>query len=206
MGTNDESGLSISGVDTVKGIAMTGGAMNLYLEVLAIFSKDAVDRLPLLKAVPDAGALTPFITQVHALKSASASLGAAEISAEAASMEAAAKAGDMAFIEANLGGFAARLSALVDSINAALERRKASSMTDNGGQAGDLPVFLSLLKDLKAALESEDDAGIDRIIEELKDKNRDPKTAETLEQISDQVLMSEFDSAIEAVCALLEGA
>jgi CheY-like chemotaxis protein len=83
----------IPGVDTAKGIAMTGGTIAGYRKVLAQFYKDAQERLALLQEPPDETALPVFVTQVHALKSASATIGAAEVSAEAAALEAAGRPG-----------------------------------------------------------------------------------------------------------------
>ena len=192
----NEGSLSISGVDVQQGIAMTGGTVKLYLEVLSLFRKDAEDRLPLLQTVPEADALPAYITQVHALKSASASLGAAEISKEAARLEAAGKAGDAAFIQENLCGFTERLSELIKNIDTALEMNKAA-----GGQAGanDSADVLPLLRELVTALKSENDSDIDRILDILNEKSLDAKTREILDTISEQVLMSEFDKAIETI-------
>ncbi|MDR2740260.1 MAG: response regulator, partial [Treponema sp.] len=77
----EESGIVIPGVDAAKGITMTGGTVAGYRKVLAQFRKDAQERLALLQEPPEPGALPLFVTQAHALKSASASLGAAEVSA-----------------------------------------------------------------------------------------------------------------------------
>jgi len=96
-----QSLIPIPGVDIQKGIAMTGGTVAAYTQVLSMFSKDAEYRMPFLQALPKADSVSAFVTQVHALKSASASIGAAELSAQAAALEAAGKAGDMVFINKN---------------------------------------------------------------------------------------------------------
>ena len=186
--------LTIPGVDVQQGIVMTGGTLTLYRQVLALFRKDAEDRLPLLQTMPEAGTLPAFIIQVHALKSASASLGAMGFSAEAARLEAAGKATDMAFIQENLSGFVEHLTELVRGIDAALEAGKTS-----GGQANattsDITVLLPLLRELESALKSEKDSEIDRIMNTLNEKPLDSKMKNILEQISEQVLISEFDDA-----------
>jgi CheY-like chemotaxis protein/HPt (histidine-containing phosphotransfer) domain-containing protein len=119
---SEEAAFSIPGVDTRRGIAMTGGTVNAYKQVLSLFRKDAQDRLPLLQTVPAADALASFVTQVHALKSASASLGAAEVAEKAALLEAAGKTGDMDCIKDNLNNFIWHLTELAVNIGVVLEK------------------------------------------------------------------------------------
>ena len=108
-------------VDTEKGIDMTGGTEEGYRIVLSFFHKDIEKRLPLLQSAPEADNLLEFITQVHALKSAAASVGAAQASAQAAALEAAGKAGDLVFVQKNLGSFAESLTELAKNIRTVLE-------------------------------------------------------------------------------------
>jgi HPt (histidine-containing phosphotransfer) domain-containing protein len=189
--------VKIPGVDTAKGIIMTGGKERSYRAVLSMFRKDAEERLPALQAVPCAQALPLFITQVHALKSASASIGAADVSALAAELEAAGKAGDMALVGNRLPVFAGKLAELVKGISAALEGGVGAAHNWESPQA--LPVFIALLRELEAALKAENVKDIDRVMEELNNKQTDSKTAEGFEQVSDCILMAEYDGAIAAV-------
>jgi PAS domain S-box-containing protein len=121
IGTAPASPFHIDGMDVAKGIAMTGGTMQGYREVLGVFYQDILERLPLLKDMPPEQELPLYITQVHALKSASASLGAMELSQEAAGLEAAGRAGDLATLEAGISRFYADLEKLAERIRAALE-------------------------------------------------------------------------------------
>jgi len=115
----------ISGLDTAKGIAMTGGKEERYRSLLAVFCKDVKERLPLLQKALEANPLSAdaaavLATQFHALKGASASLGAEKISAEAAALEAAGKAGNIEFIGKQLPVFIELLTAFVKDIKDAL--------------------------------------------------------------------------------------
>jgi HPt (histidine-containing phosphotransfer) domain-containing protein len=179
---------------------MTGGTLDGYLKVLAMFRKDAEERLELLRSFadqsrPGADAQTRFVTQVHALKSASASLGAAEVSAEAARLEASGKAGDLAAIRETLPGFLDRLAALAEAIGNALagEERAAPQAPSTP------PPPVSLLDELAAALEAQKADDIDRALEELLRRDFDAAARETIDQISDNVLMAEYGKALEAV-------
>jgi signal transduction histidine kinase/CheY-like chemotaxis protein len=194
---NGETGIVIPGVDTKKGVHLTGGTEAGYRKVLAQFYKDARERLALLRRPPDN--LAAFATQVHALKSAAATIGAAEISMEAAALEAAGKAGDAPVIQKRLGPFVDRLAALTERIAAALERSAAP--------AGDTPVPgpapLPLLRELAEALETQKAGAVDRLLEELGQQTLDGKTREALDAVSDDVLMTEYGKALETVNGLL---
>jgi len=194
---------AIPGVDTAKGIAMTGGTVAAYRQVLSLFRKDAHDRLPLLQESPQADALPAFVTQVHALKSASASIGAHEVSARAAQLETAGKAGDTAFIRDNLPVFAEQLAELVKNIQNVLESGKPENSSAAGEAAGGAASYSPLFKELAEALKSQNVSEIDRIIDELNRNPMDAQTREVLERISDDVLMTEFDKALKTVSGLL---
>jgi HPt (histidine-containing phosphotransfer) domain-containing protein len=190
---------AIPGIDTAKGIALTGGTVAAYRQVLSLFCKDAQDRMALLQKEPAVNALSTFITQVHALKSASASIGAQEVSVQAAELENAGKTADMAFISEHLPVFAQQLAELVKNIQNILGPDKP----DGGSAAPSLPApYFPLLKELAEALKSQNASEIDRILEELNQKPLDAGIREMLQRISDEVLMTEFDSAVKTVDSL----
>jgi CheY-like chemotaxis protein/HPt (histidine-containing phosphotransfer) domain-containing protein len=125
----------IPGVDTAKGITMTGGKEEFYRRVLELYLKDALERLPRLQTVPEKDALKTFITQVHSLKSASASIGAAELSAEAAALEAAGKSENLVFIKDNLRGFTEHLTEMTENIRTALKPAQSPAPEGSGVEA-----------------------------------------------------------------------
>jgi len=192
----------IPGVDTAKGIAMTGGKVAGYLTVLSMFCKDVENRLSLLKTAPQKGDLSAFIINVHALKSSCASIGSAEVSALAAELEAAGKADDLALIEKRLPDFTEQLAELAGNIRAATEAHSAHNAVKKPESSGNKSaVFIPLLRELASALKSRKANDIDRLLEELikrQDTGSNVKTA--LEKISDEVLMTEYGKA----CIILE--
>jgi CheY-like chemotaxis protein len=211
--------LVIAGVDTAKGIAMTGGTLDSYRQVLALFRKDAEERLPLLRnflaeqsvaaaqsRASETENLAVFVTQVHALKSAAASIGAAEVSAKAAVLEAAGKAGDMAVITEALPAFAVQLAALAEGIGAAINNNEELTMNneDTASIVHSSPLIAHLLTELAAALEAQSAGDIDRLLEELGGQTLDSQTREAVEQISDDVLMAEYGKALENLTKLKE--
>ncbi|MDR0444041.1 MAG: response regulator [Treponema sp.] len=113
---------AIPGLDMQKGIAMTGRKEAVYLKVLAMFHKDAPERLSVMQKAHGSGDLSAFVINAHSMKSVLASIGAAEISAEAAGLEAAGKAGNLTLIGETLPGFAQRLTELADNVRSGLGR------------------------------------------------------------------------------------
>ncbi|MDR1510884.1 MAG: response regulator, partial [Synergistaceae bacterium] len=136
-----EPPVEIGGVDTARGMAMTGGTREGYLKVLRLYVKDAAERLvflrefeekmrglpphgsPLSGSPPDDSSLSLFVTQAHALKSASASIGAAEISRDAAALETAGKNRDMETIASELGAFCDGLASLAERVGEAVREK-----------------------------------------------------------------------------------
>jgi HPt (histidine-containing phosphotransfer) domain-containing protein len=180
---------------------MTGGNKDLYKKVLEVFCKDVEKRLPLLQTLPETDALPTFVTQVHALKSASASIGASEVSALAMELEAAGNARDLLLIGERLPVFAESLAELVKGIGVML---KSDTALTNETLATDS--FVSLFRELDSALKSQKADDIDRILEELIKQPFDSEIKTTLEKISDEVLMAEYDKAGEILGGLIEEA
>jgi CheY-like chemotaxis protein len=198
-----ESGIVIPGVDTRRGINMTGGTEAGYRKVLAQFYKDALERLSVFAAIPTETTLAVFATHAHAIKSAAAAIGAAEVSAEAAELEAAGKAGDTAAVSGFLPAFLERLRGLVEGIGKALKENeepglRTEDLAARGGEnqkaAGLIPP--SSFFTLKEALEAKDMKEIDRLLEEIEQLPLDGETRERINALSDKVLMGEYDGAI----------
>jgi CheY-like chemotaxis protein len=190
----EEPTIRIEGADVKRGIAMTGGTESGYIDVLALFCRDAEERLSILENTPDENALPLFITQVHALKSASASIGASAVSGEAEFLEGAGHRGDMAAIGERLDGFRESVSALVTRIRAALPPEQTGE-TANGAELLDFDFYKELLPQLKEALEAEDVGAADTILEELSAMPLDAEIKKSLSEVSDYMLLAEFKEA-----------
>jgi CheY-like chemotaxis protein len=189
--------LKIPGVDTARGMIASGGTEAMYREVLELYCRDAAARMEFL-AVERAGYdMKNFTTQVHALKSASASIGASELSEKAAMLEDAGKRGDMTAISEGLDGFRDDLSLIVERIRHALSLRK------------DVPYGASVLDKtalprLKEALEAEDIGAVDGILSELREMRFGGEAADIISGISDCVILSDFKTAADMTAKFLE--
>jgi len=216
----------IDGIDAIKGIALTGGTVEGYRKVLLMFRKDAEERIQKFRyflyesmsggKFPEKH-LTSFITQIQALKSASATIGAVETSDKAARFEAAGRNKELSFILDNLPDFVEQLTALTKSIRAALETKPDKPGLKFGGQGflnqafgkkkpdksqstkANPSEYIPLFDKLAAALKSRNVTDIELVLDELSKLQLEAKPGEILELISDQILMTEFESAIKTI-------
>jgi HPt (histidine-containing phosphotransfer) domain-containing protein len=191
-----ETGIRIPGVDTKKGVNMTGGTEAGYRKVLARFARDAAERLPVFSGLPAGTAEgTTFATQAHAIKSAAGTIGAAEVSKEAAALEAAGKAGDLAAIREGLPGFHQHLRELVEGIGKALEEQNAGAAgATQPGRGGVTPDSFSALR---AALEARNMKEIDRLLAEMEGLSLNAEDRDTINALADKILMGEYQGAID---------
>jgi HPt (histidine-containing phosphotransfer) domain-containing protein len=169
---------------------------------LSAFRNDALERLSVLQGIlrrlPEVLDFNGFTTQVHALKSAAGTIGAAELSQEAAELENIGKAGDTDAVKEKLPGFYEHLKETAESIGAA--RAEKAQIAENDGGTGlnlsDTGIH-GLFDELKNALEAKDMEAIDRLIGELMGKGLDKKTINTINAVSDLLLLSRFKDAAE---------
>jgi len=206
MQTSEQNqALSIAGIDMAKGLAMLSGSQDAYRQILITFSEDVEERLTLLQNTPGADTLSAFITSVHALKSASASIGAMELSAQALGLETAGKAGDMAFIRENLPAFAKRLQEMAGGIKEwekIMKERDSEKPAAAGGVENDS--IIPLLRELAQALKLQKADDIDEIMERIMERPLDTGLKAAIEQISDEVLVAEYDKAMVILDGLLK--
>jgi HPt (histidine-containing phosphotransfer) domain-containing protein len=190
----------IEGVDALAGLAQAGGAPSRYLNLLEMFCRDARARLPLLAKTPGEQDSKAMTTQVHALKSALASIGAADLAVVAAGLEEAGRVGDMSAKHNELDAFHHALKALLERTEAALARTRRQDEGDSAGrQSGREHELWAQLKD---ALAKEDLDAIDKAMEGLKALPLTPDTRDTLSGIAECVLSADFKKAGDAVEAL----
>lgn len=192
----------INGIDVQTGINMTGGTVEGYYLVLSVFLKEVKSKLKFFNKEPVEKNLFLFTVNVHALKSAAAAVGAAEISAEAESFELAGKEGDIDFIKKNLGGFTERLSALIKEIKIALELYKIEIKSAMSPE--NVSVIYLLLMKLKDALISQKTEKIDLALGMINKQSPDVKIKEVIENISGDLPAAEYENAIKKIEELLQ--
>jgi signal transduction histidine kinase/CheY-like chemotaxis protein len=195
----------IEGVDTRRGIAMTGGSERGYRDVLSVLGADIRSRMPDFKklaGMPENIPLTlkefsAFTIQVHAMKSALASIGAFDLSKAAAALETAGRDVDRPFIAKELPAFIRDLQALAEKIEAVVRPEKAPREAGSG----DITPLFPILKELRQALLSYDISRINRLTKRL--EAEDSPIRDKVDRISEFVLLGDYEDAAELIEGLL---
>ena len=190
----------IEGVDVDTGIYMTGGNARNYLKTLSIFREDGIDKLEVLRKCIETDNMHLYAIHVHALKSASASIGAAKVSNLARLLEAAAKNNDRIFVIKNTERFLEELAMLLESIKIAVASVELPKRDPDAKV--DLKVVSEQVERIRAAAKVYDTGELDLAVATLRnvaDKNMD----KIIDEIAANVLVSEFDRACELAEQLL---
>jgi CheY-like chemotaxis protein len=193
----------LEGVDINKGLTMVSGSRVKYFEVLIIFSQDAAGRLDVLRkiqrsfpqSVVTEEEISSFVTQVHALKSAAASIGATGLSEKAAALEAAGRREELEPPTGRLlEEFCGALEELIKEIRNALHLDEE--------EKGEIPEEVrEVLGQLRKALEAEEIRPIDTELNRLGEMELSPPLRQAAASIANSVLLSDLPRAI----ALIDG-
>jgi HPt (histidine-containing phosphotransfer) domain-containing protein len=211
-----ETGLQIliPGIDTQKGISLTGGYVQGYKQVLSQFCRDLEKRLPYFDKIPfgKGEQLTGDLTgdfaihlaiHAHAIKSAAATIGADELSQAAAELEAAGKAWEVEKIRSRLPGFCADLKETLGNI-----QKMLNESGDGAGETGteNQEELHAAFSTLKTALDAKDMETIDIMLEKIKGSATNVETKQKILDIEDTILLSKFKAASEKIDELFDPA
>jgi HPt (histidine-containing phosphotransfer) domain-containing protein len=149
------------------------------------------------------GDMQLYATHVHGLKSAAASIGAASVSEEARALEAAWKENNQIYIDEHNSKFLMNLEALLHNIGKLLDDIEAMKKKTGGGHVDTEMLKVELTK-LKAAMESFDSETIDSATNTLIEYEQAEHFGEMIKNILQNVLIGEYDEAINLIDRLLE--
>ncbi len=186
--------IAIGGVDTAKGIALTGGSLAGYLRALRAFMKDGDEKIPEMDEAVRNGDYPLYRTYVHAVKSAAASIGADGVSQQALALEQAAREENTSYIAASHAGFVSAYRTVLDAIDAALAA--AAPSTGKAAGAQDVDAFFASLTALRGHLAAMDIAAVDRVLVRLAEAH---SFKDLTDELADLVLVAEYEKAIAAI-------
>jgi CheY-like chemotaxis protein len=195
----DDEDIVIEGLDIQTGVAMSGGSVSAYLRVLKSYCKDGREKIGQIRQAFTEGNLSLFAIYVHALKSASASIGSMPVSEQAKALEFAAKRNDSDFVAVNVHPFIVTLEPLLDRIEQVLKTREAKKDSASVGDLTDIALVKAQLARLRSALDAMDMTVIDEAVNELAAMTLSAPVKEALEEISEQILVGEYDDAVHLV-------
>ena len=187
----------IPGLDTSRGIRNSGGNAEGYAEVLSVYAIDSGNRLSELDKYYKEGNIKAFTICVHALKSASANIGAGELSDMAASLEASGKIGDMLYIDANLLQFTDSVTHILGNIQNYLDSIKVNEAEPDRDM--DMALLKSTLDELVVYMGVFDLESIEKAVEKLAPYKWENAIAEQLVAIKDAMSIFDYDALETAV-------
>ena len=197
--------IEIEGLDVNRGVFLSGGTFESYLGTLAIFYKDGYEKLKEITTSMESGNFELFTVYVHALKSASANIGAHKLSETAYTLEKAGEVEDQHYIRQHVPGLLADLEVLLMNINDVLVVCKGKN--EVGNNALDLKELQPKFKKLVTALDDLDAGTINNAIDELlKIINADSDAGNIVQEISEKILIGDYDEAKELIKTLMQEA
>lgn len=127
-------------LDFEKGIANCGGNKEVYLSVLKVYTDDIDEKAELVRSLAAKDNLKDYTIEVHALKSASRSIGASSVADFAEKLEKAGKNNDTATIKTETELFVKEYSALKSAISEYCDSKTESEDNAIKAEKGDCKV------------------------------------------------------------------
>jgi HPt (histidine-containing phosphotransfer) domain-containing protein len=190
--------IKISGIDVKKGIAMTGRKLELYLQTLAIFHKEGVQKINEINKCLETDDYDLYTIYVHALKRSLASIGSSELSETARELEMAGKQSDSAFIRSNNVQFLMDFNSILSDIGKILA---------NEDEKQEIPMDFEVLKcelnRLKEALYALDSIAIDETVDILQKLTKTGEIGAKVENILQSILIGEYDEAVAMIDSMV---
>lgn len=186
----------IEGVDLNAAMEYFSGDEAAFIELLELYYTDGIRKIGLLHGFSQSD-LTRYQVEVHGLKSASANIGAMEVSALARNQENAAAQGDTEFITEGLPGLLAEYERLLENIGDFLTRRQENIPKE---QKLPCPSSLELQEQTDKALNLLEDfqsRECTKIVENMLHYALPKDVEDSLKQIQTQLKLFEDDEAEE---------
>jgi CheY-like chemotaxis protein len=201
--------VKIDGIDIARGVFLSGGTMENYLDILTVYCKDGLEKIRNIETCLESGNLNLYTIHVHALKSASANIGANSLSEKAKELESAGERGDLDFIYSRTPEFMSGLDLLIKKISEELEINGKGAYLQPGSAEEEGLFNIESIRDqlyeLKKAIEILDAGAINRTIEEMKKAVKTDRTGTMIGNISEKILFGDYDEALVLVDKILEG-
>ncbi len=197
--------IHIDGIDVREAMKHHSGGVDDYLDLLQLYCMDGTRKRGLLRELLEKRDYAAYRVEVHGLKSASANVGAAELSAQAKEHEDAAAREDEEFIARHSGELLVCYEKQLKAIERFLEDRSRDGEDSVSEELSiDKGVLLRETKKALEALENFRSKESARIVEELLKYQLDYDTVAKLKEIRKQLKMYEDDAAEELLRQLVE--
>jgi len=194
--TTVEMDIKIEGINSKDGISMTGGTIAGFIETLSTYCNDGKNMVSKISSCFSGGDYSLLATHTHALKSASGSIGAAELSEFAAALESAALSRDIKFLQDKTDSFLEKYNVLLQNISNALPLIH-NNYYDN--EPVDIDAVKLKLTGLKKAFDEYDASAMNEIATDLQKAASASDIGESITKILQYKISGEYDEAIELI-------
>ena len=191
-------GIMIEGLDVKIGVAISGGSVESYREILGVFLRDGLEKIKEITLCLETDNLPLYVTNVHALKSASGNIGAGELSEMAKELETAGNREDMTFIEEKTPKLLRALESLLNNIRTALNEDEPGR-----NDPADMALLKAGLAKLAEAIEEINPGAIKTAVNEVQQFKRAADVGGVVEDILQNTLIGEYDEALSMINDLL---
>ena len=189
--------VAIKGLDEKKGIRLSGGTTDSYHEILVAFHDEGLEKIKEIGKCLEDGNLSLYTINLHALKSASANVGADIISEMAFALEKAGRKGDLSFIKTNNDKFILMLERLLHDIENALPGFDAND--EKADDSYEATLFKAEVVTLKAALNDMDGSLMNRAVDNLLKMAYNDNAKSAIRKVSRHILLAEYEEALALI-------
>jgi signal transduction histidine kinase/CheY-like chemotaxis protein/HPt (histidine-containing phosphotransfer) domain-containing protein len=203
----DDEAPIIPGVNVPLGLKHIGGSVAVYRDLLSDFCADAKEMIHKIRHDAKVADFDMYTVHVHAMKGASRSIGATEFSEFAEQMEEAGRKGQLDLIRERTGGLLESLDTLVRNIYAAVmsgEGGPSDPVREEDNEKRDDISGLEL-DALKTALINLDIETVNEMLISYVTMPLCSATRKAVSEIEQNILMFEYERAVEKIEELLRG-
>lgn len=198
--------IHIEGIDIDEAQKHHTGDVDDYLELLNLYCIDGKRKVSFLDELVKSGNYKDYGIETHGLKSASANVGAMELSSQAKEHEDAAARGDIDFIKRHSAELLYCYDKQIDAIRQFLDRRHEMAEGDDNmkDETLDRGALMKALKDALEKLEDFKSKECAKVIENLRGYRWDGSEAEKLSEIQEQLSLYEDDNAEQLLHEMID--
>ena len=197
-GRDPAGGLKIADVDVGKGVALVGGSLENYLDVLSTFHKDGMEKTVDIKKCMETDDMALYTVNIHALKSVLLNIGAGRLSGLAKELETAGRQEDYTFIRTNHDAFMTDFEALLGNISEVISKPGAPD------DPPDMALLLSELAAMKEALALVDSELVKKASGSLREHVKAAGIGSMIETILQSVFVGEYEEAETLIGSLMQ--
>ena len=196
-----------SGLNTDKGLLNIGFNQEAYAAILNTYYAEGIKYIDLLPKLLEAGDIQLFTTDVHGIKSSSASIGAMEVSALFKELEFDGKAGDTDAIRQKFDGYLEKFKEILEEVKKYLKENGRFSEEEVQDDLADKEIetlTAETLQNLKTELDKMNMKVTDELVPELASRNFGPQMNAAMRKLKEAYDMFDFHQVKAIVNEMME--